>query len=125
VQPSAEMKFRFIASDSLRPDVNLSGGSLVEAAMDDFILFDEFDPNIEVSENADDQDLIFPNPGSDFVVLQSKFDLGKVQIWDATGRLVVDKIYTANQAQISTESWPNGVYQIRISNGKNYRWLKL
>ncbi len=125
VQPSAEMKFRFIASDSLRPDVNLSGGSLVEAAMDDFILFDEFDPNIEVSENVEDQDLIFPNPGSEFVVLQSKFDLGKVQIWDVTGRLLVNQTFTANQAQIPTESWPTGVYQIQISNGKTYRWLKL
>ena len=123
--PSAEMKFRFIASDSLRPDVNLSGGSLVEAAMDDFILFDEFDPNIEVAENNNELDFVFPNPGVDFVVIQGNDELGRVQIWDATGRLFIDQSFNAKQAQISTESWSSGVYQIQLSNGKNYRWLKL
>ncbi len=125
LEPTSEMKFRFIASDSLRPEVNLSGGSLVEAAMDDFILFDEFDPNIEVVENNNEIDFVFPNPGVDFVVIQSSEELGRVQVCDATGRLFIDQLFNAKQAQISTESWSSGVYQIRLSNGKSYRWLKL
>jgi hypothetical protein len=103
----------------------LSGGSLVEAAMDDFILFDEFDPNIEVAENNNELDFVFPNPGVDFVVIQGNDELGRVQIWDATGRLFIDQSFNVKQAQISTESWSSGVYQIQLSNGKNYRWLKL
>ncbi len=36
-----QVRVKFIASDSLRPGQNLDGGSLIEAAVDDFSLYDE------------------------------------------------------------------------------------
>jgi hypothetical protein len=124
LQPSAQMKFRFIASDSIRLDVNLTGGSLVEAAMDDFILFDEFDPNISVNEKNSDVELVFPNPGNDYLVIQGNSELGMIQIWDATGRLVYKREVKSKIDNVKTDSWIPGVYQIRLSNSRSYRWIK-
>ncbi len=59
--PTAQMRFKFIASDSLRPEVNLNGGSLVEAAMDDFTLYDEFVPQDVVNSDQVDSWNVFPN----------------------------------------------------------------
>ena len=59
--PTAQMRFKFIASDSLRPEVNLSGGSLVEAAMDDFTLFDEYVPQSIGEANASSEWQVLPN----------------------------------------------------------------
>lgn len=123
--PTAEMKFRFIASDSLRPNVNLSGGSLVEAAMDDFILFDEFDPNIGVEETVNSAIQIFPNPGGDHLILSASENIGEVQVWDASGRMVEKRLINGLQQEISTSHWPAGIYQVRTQSGYRTRWIKL
>lgn len=125
LNPTSEMKFRFIASDSLRPQVNLSGGSLVEAAMDDFILFDEFDPNIGVDETDNSAIQIFPNPGGDYLIISAKQNIGEIQVWDASGRIVQRSLINALQHEISTAQWPAGIYQVRTQSGYRTRWIKL
>jgi hypothetical protein len=123
IAPTAQMKFRFIASDSTHADLNLSGGSLVEAAMDDFILYDEFDPNISVSEMKNTFE-IFPNPGHDYVVLKSNSNIGRLQVWNASGQMVYNVLLNQNGAIVPTANWASGIYQIRLSDGRSYRWMK-
>ena len=66
MEPTATMKFQFIASDSLRPGTNLEGGSLVEAALDDFIVWDEYVTNVNENDGVEGLEIsVYPNPASD------------------------------------------------------------
>lgn len=66
MEPTATMKFQFIASDSIRPGQNLEGGSLVEAALDDFLVWDEYITNVSENDAANElQIAVYPNPASD------------------------------------------------------------
>jgi hypothetical protein len=97
----------------------------VEAAMDDFILFDEFDPNIGVEETVNSAIQIFPNPGGDHLILSASENIGEVQVWDASGRMVEKRLINGLQQEISTSHWPAGIYQVRTQSGYRTRWIKL
>jgi hypothetical protein len=96
-----EIRMRFIASDSLRPGEYLDGGSLVEAAFDDFHLYDLGIPD-NVSENEIFADVqMWPNPANlsftaDFTLIQSS--AGVIRLFDLEGR----EVYSQNLGSLST-----------------------
>lgn len=114
--PTAQMKIRFIASDSLRPEVNLSGGSLVEAAMDDFIVYDEYEEVNAVSEMNEVEMYIYPNPVSDGL-LNVEFkgqvsEIHQIKVVDVTGRevLVSKRSKGFNHWEVNCEMLTPGYY---------------
>lgn len=110
--PTAQMKFRFIASDSLHPELNLSGGSLVEAALDDFTLYDEYVPQ-SVSETANIDLVVFPNPSNGKVTVQLGGDeSGECLIYNTTGQMIWQKKVVGSKISISAENWPDGIYEV-------------
>jgi len=62
MEPTSQMRFQFIASDSTRAGQYLDGGSLIEAAVDDFILYDRMIVNVEELQSASQGLLVYPNP---------------------------------------------------------------
>lgn len=61
IEPTAEFRMRFVASDSTTIGEYLDGGSLVEAALDDIVLYDLAQPE-SVVETAGAVLTAFPNP---------------------------------------------------------------
>ncbi|MBK7944806.1 MAG: hypothetical protein IPJ85_05620 [Flavobacteriales bacterium] len=89
---TANMRMRFIASDSLRLGVSLNGGSLVEAALDDIQLWNAPENTLNVDDAP--VDLIgglYPNPTSDLVHVRLTRDGMRnirFDVADFTGRVV-------------------------------------
>jgi hypothetical protein len=61
IEPTAEFRMRFVASDSTTIGEYLDGGSLVEAALDDIVLYDLAQPE-SVVETDGAALTAFPNP---------------------------------------------------------------
>ncbi len=119
--PTAQMKIRFIASDSLRPTVNLSGGSLVEAAMDDFIVYDEYQEVNSVSESEMNWTL-YPNPVDNGVLTvimkKQNINFNNLIVVDVCGREVlkplIDKGF--DRVLLHCETLTPGYYFIKEDN---------
>ncbi len=105
--PTAQMKIRFIASDSLRPEVNLSGGSLVEAAMDDFIVYDEYEAVNSVDSEEQLDFILYPNPLLDGILNivgnRNVLKLDEIIVVDVCGREVMHVNSNAASAQVQLD----------------------
>jgi hypothetical protein len=132
--PTAQMKLQFIASDSLRPTVNLNGGSLVEGALDDFIVYE--DAIIGVEENMVNvfNVIAFPNPTTASTRIQfqlSKPESIEILVLDAVGRTIYTipaHEYGTQQQNIliPSEKWAKGTYQVTLrQNRKNIGTYKI
>lgn len=90
VDATASVRMQFIASDSTTIGENLDGGSLIEAAVDDFVVYDNLIEQ-QVSEKTVGLGLeVFPNPATDHVWIDFELpaaETASVQLFDATGRL--------------------------------------
>lgn len=130
ITPTATMRIKFIASDSVRLGQNLDGGSLVEAGVDDIQLWDNINSN-SVEEALVDgmQFFVMPNPSDGLVNIV--FDLAvnndvDVIVSDITGKQVMtlnlkDLIPGLTHRRLDFSELNNGVYHITlIIEGKTY-----
>ena len=134
MNPTAQMKLQFIASDSLRPTVNLNGGSLVEGALDDFIVYEDAIIGVEETEVSLFNTIAFPNPTTSSTRVQfqlSKPESIEILVVDAVGRTVyaipVQEYGTQLQnITIPSDKWSKGTYQIALrQNRKNIETIQL
>lgn len=113
VDLTENFQMRFIASDSLRPGTNLEGGSLVEAALDDIVLYDLLSTNV----NEQDKELkasIYPNPGNESLNIRLRTGLHSIVVLDLQGRVVVEKNGAGSKTvKLDTSELPSGTYIIR------------
>jgi len=124
VEITDQFMMKFNASDSLRPGLNLNGGSLIEAGLDDFKLWEMMDPN-SLDEIVSQESIeLFPNPSADqinisFMIQGSHPVISR--IYDAKGALVIEKRYgdmTGEFRQnISVKTWADGIYHLEVSIG--------
>ena len=119
--PTAQMRFQFIASDSTHIGQNLDGGSLIEAAVDDFVLYDRFIVNVEELETAKRAFTVYPNPASDRIQFQSKLALARnayIQLVAPTGQIVFEQklgdVPGGRNVTIDTPSLAEGAYTLRF-----------
>ncbi|MEY3343270.1 MAG: hypothetical protein RL090_954, partial [Bacteroidota bacterium] len=124
VTPTSTVSLRFIAEDA-------NAGSLIEAGLDDLILWDE------VSTSMNEQSTIavfsaFPNPASDVVQLNIglvKATQAKLILTDATGKVVsvLEDQFTAgkNQVDLPVKHLASGLYQVSILIDGGYKSLKI
>jgi len=105
---TANMRLRFIASDSLRPGVSLNGGSLVEAALDDIQLWNGPENTLAVEESrAELIGGLYPNPtnGQLHVRLMGDAQQLRLDIADLTGRVVrTQAIASSHQGWIAMDA---------------------
>ncbi|NNE55064.1 MAG: T9SS type A sorting domain-containing protein, partial [Flavobacteriales bacterium] len=127
VDVTNEFRIQMIASDSTFIGQNLDGGSLIEAAMDDFILWDLGIPDNINEVDATDAFQLYPNPADEQVTIA--FDLMAanrvtIEITDMTGRTVFEENYGElfvgnHRKTIPTKSLPAGMYIMSARMGSN------
>jgi len=132
ITPTANMRLRFIASDSIRLGQNLDGGSLIEAAVDDIQLWDNTVNSID-EETALMNVSVYPNPTNGLVNL--KIDLLEenevsYEVLDITGRIVLTgtlgSLNIGNHLrQIDIQSLSAGTYNIQLTAGDSKFQLPL
>jgi Zn-dependent metalloprotease len=129
MEPTANMRFQFIAADSIRPGQNLEGGSLVEAAVDDFFVWDLTSVSVDEQALATEVEWeVFPNPVQQRVTVSGFFresGIYTMQWTAADGKLVHSKSISAEgqQKMTITDELPRlapGWYTLRIV-GDNQR----
>lgn len=65
--------------------------------------------------SIDDNLLIFPNPFSDYIMIQStNSNLKEIKFYDINGRLIYEKIIDTQNKKLSMENINSGVYILSI-----------
>lgn len=115
VQNTTAVQLRFIAAD------NSTDGALVEAAVDDFIIY-EGDAATSVKNVQQELANIYPNPADEQVqIIMPNGSTGAIKLYDLTGKfLSVTEIKQGKtHYSIGTVTLPNGSYMLSIeANGK-------
>lgn len=79
---------------------------------------------VGVDEAAGAQLQIFPNPGSELLIITSSQSLSvPVRLLDATGRVVREELVMGTRKEWSTVDLPSGLYLVRIGHRSSY-WIK-
>lgn len=80
---------------------------------------------VSVDEEKNDGLMVYPNPTNKWLYLKSGHnDSGNIEILDHTG-FSMKKLNNFNaEFPLDVESWPNGMYFLRINGIKNERWIK-
>lgn len=113
-----KIQVRFIAIDDVNTSMNNNGDNVVEAAVDDFSVYDAFSSG--VGEVAKSTFSIHPNPADQTVnITFSAPAAGSIQMYDLTGRQVASISTSANNAtySINTASLASGTYMLMLQNG--------
>ncbi len=111
IEPSDEFVMRFIASDSTTIGEYLDGGSLVEAALDDIVLYD-----LASGANVEGLDksvaiAVFPNPASDRFTSTGWWAAHSVRLINGLGQTVSTwQADGLGQVQVPAAGLPAGVY---------------
>ena len=87
LEPTETFQIRFIASDSTTLGEYLDGGSLVEAAVDDIVLYDVTAPETSILEERIAVELS-PNPAHSRTTSSGWIPGSSVRIFDANGRII-------------------------------------
>ncbi len=72
--------------------------------------------------------VIYPNPANNFIAISAGYDVaGKavIELYDATGRLLLNKTMTASSKEINTALYPRGTYLLRLINDGNVMTYKV
>lgn len=68
---------------------------------------------------------IFPNPTSGHLTINSEMDNYSLQVFDLTGKAVINKNNLSENTQVDLGSLSNGIYMIKLNNGSNQLTKKI
>jgi hypothetical protein len=115
---ATKIQLRFIAIDDVNTSLTANGDNVVEAAVDDFSVYDAFSTGVdEVAKNSFS---IHPNPADQSVnITFSAPAAGSIRMYDITGRQVAAISTNANTAtySINTANLATGTYMLMLQNG--------
>jgi Zn-dependent metalloprotease len=120
-----EFKMQFIASDSTFIGQNLDGGSLIEAGIDDLLLYEEgTETNID-DLTQESSVRVYPNPASEYAFVEMHGHAGEkalIQVIDVTGRIIFsseEKLSSSiTRRKILTDAFTDGIYLLEITIGE-------
>lgn len=83
----------------------------------------------ETTNPYDSDYMLFPNPGSDQLNIQTARKGVKIEMFDQTGRMVVQqKLNDEFRNHISIDNLPAGLYHCRLTDKQGYvenkKWIK-
>ncbi|MFM9986468.1 MAG: T9SS type A sorting domain-containing protein [Flavobacteriales bacterium] len=83
-------------------------------------------PVSNVENNVLEEILIYPNPANDRIYIQTNRSIGsmRVQVWDMTGRAVIQTKLTSAISGIDIANLPTGVYNLEFYDDSNFRLTK-
>lgn len=121
--PTSTMKFQFIASDSTVVGANLDGGSLVEAAVDDFVVYDALVIGVDEVENSTSDFEVYPNPAHQYFNIKINAhhaELVELNIIDQQGKVVHREKINLQRGEQNIRVQPTalseGLYEITLRN---------
>lgn len=79
---------------------------------------------LSVEENDENSILVFPNPSSDFVYIETPMLNGKLNIFDALGKCILTRsIYENDLSIIDVQNYSTGMYVVQVhrSDGKVFQ----
>jgi hypothetical protein len=130
VSLSSTVALLFIAQDSVIPsNPTFQGGSVVEAAVDDLYLYDEFEDTTgsgyEALTNLDAR--VYPNPASGVVWIRCETNepAAYVQLCDVLGEVIATRELRAGAAAFDVSGLEAAVYTVRIVAGEATKSLKV
>jgi hypothetical protein len=111
IEPSDEFVMRFIASDSTTIGEYLDGGSLVEAALDDIVLYDLASGASVEGPDESAAIAVFPNPANEEFTSTGWWATHSVRLINGLGQTVsTSQADGFGQVQIPVANLPVGVY---------------
>lgn len=122
VDKTSTVSFIFVAQDSVIPsNPTFSGGSVVEAAVDDLFLYDKVEDAPGGLEAAALSVSVFPNPASESVTIMcSDCATGTtVEVNNALGQVIEVSTLQSSALVLDLSSWAAGVYTVRLQSGEN------
>ncbi len=117
-EDATQIRLKFIASDSIRPEQDLEGGSLVEAAIDDIELWSAAAPDF-ISEREQERVLgVWPSPttGQLNVEVRIGHEPGmSIEVLDLTGRMVLaPRAVAQDMLRMDVSGLADGQYIVRL-----------
>ncbi|HMN04137.1 MAG TPA: T9SS type A sorting domain-containing protein [Flavobacteriales bacterium] len=67
---------------------------------------------------------LYPNPGTNQLILQLPPGTFKIQIRDALGRMICQTKAAGSPIEIDTGAWPSGLYLVHVDGQPAQRWVK-
>lgn len=107
---------------------NLSAGTYVVTVTDDNGCTSVFNVIVPGNAGMDENPFslsIFPNPASEFLNLNLVYGNYKIELFDASGKLVYQSEMNGNTHTISLNTLSAGLYSLRISNDSNQSLRKI
>jgi phosphomevalonate kinase len=69
--------------------------------------------------------LIFPNPAKDILYLQSPKEVRKIEIFDMSGRKILEKTVNKKETQINIEKLNSGIYILKTFTANDSETFKI
>ena len=117
-----EFQMRFIASDSTTIGEYLDGGSLIEAALDDIVLYDVIPPIDDVQAPSIYNAVVglSPNPASENISITGGLPNSTIRIFDMKGQMVYKgKISQDGIMTISVNDFSSGMYSAQMIDSQS------
>ncbi|MDA0913081.1 MAG: hypothetical protein O2818_01965 [Bacteroidetes bacterium] len=124
IEPTDEFRMRFIASDSTTIGEYLDGGSLIEAAVDDIILYD-LASGEDIGQSAEQLATGYPNPARDIVTLEGWMVGSTARLYEvASGKIVGEFRIESNVHLMRFDGFSSGFYELvgTDRNGRATQW---
>lgn len=119
---SNSIQVRFIAADEVITSMTGNGQNAVEAAIDDFSVYDAWPTSVK-QVNTNNGVKVYPNPANNTlnISLNNVSDNGNIYLYDLTGKQVAGTTINKGNStySINTIALPSGTYMIMIQNGSN------
>jgi hypothetical protein len=110
----SNVMFKFVATDSAQPGMS---GSIVEAALDAFEIYDLGETPVKVTDYAKLDFQLYPNPTKESVnIVLPQTGETSYEILNSVGQVYLNKQINADQRRInvSTTSLNPGIYYVRV-----------
>lgn len=113
---ATQIRMRFIAEDRVLNGVSSNGQDVVEAAIDDFIIYEGASLSVE-NTPSDISSRVYPNPANNVVNVElPKGSKGSVSLYDITGKVLIEQTVNENENNYSlnTSSLAPGTYMVLV-----------
>lgn len=114
-----DVQLKFIASDDINPGIHNQGQGVVEAAVDDFFIYDD-QPNSVGSGPSVGKASIYPSPADNYVMVALPVaTTGTISLYDISGKIVKTIAMKENTTsyKIETSQLSAGHYSLLINTG--------
>src|SRR5690606_34545616 len=116
------VQLKFVAKDAVQMSIQDNGQNCVEAALDDFAIYDLALSALNTSSVAADNSIkVYPNPATDFVnIILPSAQTGSISLIDISGRKIAEQVVNSseNKYVINTAGLAAGSYMLSVKTDK-------